>query len=349
MGRVRLHELAKRHGVSVSTASRALSGKPGVSAELRRNLVEAAREVGYPLPGSLQGKESAGGSQPGCHHRLRPQPVHCAGARRHARARVGAWSCAAHDQPARRWARGARGDLARIGRPRSSCSPSTTPRSLAHRARAGLPAVLVNGDDPWMRLDSVAPCNRSAARLATDHLLACGHRELLFLQCPGRTTIQRRLEGWRDALQRCRAAGRRSPRTERGGLGSGAGRGSARPSSRHGGVPFTAVLCAADSLAGGAMAALEARGLKVPGDISVMGMDDLPMVELWSPPLTTVHIPSRELGGIALDTVRHQIDGRIGPPRRVELACRLVLRGSVAPRSPSRHDCNPPRPAAGKT
>ena len=56
MGRVRLHELAERHGVSVSTASRALSGKPGVSPELRRNLVEAAREVGYPLPGSLQGK-----------------------------------------------------------------------------------------------------------------------------------------------------------------------------------------------------------------------------------------------------------------------------------------------------
>ena len=80
------------------------------------------------------------------------------------------------------------------------------------------------------------------------------------------------------------------------------------------------------------MAALEARGLKVPVDISVMGMDDLPMVELWSPPLTTVHIPSRELGGIALDTLRQQIDGRIGPPRRVELACRLVLRGSVASR-----------------
>ena len=96
------------------------------------------------------------------------------------------------------------------------------------------------------------------------------------------------------------------------------------------------------------MAPLQARGLSVPGDISVMGMDDLPMVELWIPPLTTVHIPSRELGGIALDTVLNQIDGRIGPPRRVEL-CRQVVRGSVASRAPSCHDCNPPRPAAGNT
>ena len=203
MGRVRLHELAERHGVSVSTASRALSGKPGVSPELRRSLVEAAREVGYPLPGSLQGKAvlvAASRAAITDYDRNLFTAQVLAGMRE----RASALGLELRTNPARRRARGARSDPGHG--PAGGDRPAHRRRTPGPGARAatGLPAVLVNGDDPWMRLDSVAPCNRSAARLATDHLLACGHRELLFLQRPGRTTIQRRLEGWRDAL---RAAG----------------------------------------------------------------------------------------------------------------------------------------------
>ena len=336
MGRMRLQELAERHGVSVSTASRALSGKPGVSPELRRNLVEAAREVGYPLPGTLQGKEvlvAASRAAITDYDRNLFTAQVLAGMRE----RAAALGLVLRTTTLRDGEPEALEAMLAADRPAAIVLLTVDePEVLALVHATGLPAVLVNGDDPWMRLDSIAPCNRSAARLATDHLLACGHRDLLFLQRPGRTTIQRRLEGWRDALH---AAGLPAddarvlcvedwlPELAEEALG------------RHldaGGAPFSAILCAGDSLAGGAVAALEARGLKVPADISVMGMDDLPMVELWSPPLTTVHIPSRELGGIALDTLRQQIDGRIGPPRRVELACRLVLRGSVAPRGPNR-------------
>lgn len=63
-----------------------------------------------------------------------------------------------------------------------------------------IPAVLVNGDDPEMCLSSVTPCNRSAATLASRHLMRLGHERIAFLSRPGRRTITRRLEGWRDAL-----------------------------------------------------------------------------------------------------------------------------------------------------
>ena len=64
------------------------------------------------------------------------------------------------------------------------------------------PIVLVNGDDPSMRLSSITPCNRSAARLATEHLLRLGHQRILFLMRRGRRTIERRYEGWQDAMRR---------------------------------------------------------------------------------------------------------------------------------------------------
>ena len=335
MGRMRLQELAERHGVSVSTASRALSGKPGVSPELRRNLVEAAREVGYPLPGTLQGKEvlvAASRAAITDYDRNLFTAQVLAGMRE----RASALGLVLRTTTLRDGEPEALEAMLASDRPGAIVLLTVDePEVLALVHATGLPAVLVNGDDPWMRLDSIAPCNRSAARLATDHLLACGHRDLLFLQRPGRTTIQRRLEGWRDALH---AAGLPADDARVLCVADWLPELAEEALGRHldaGGAPFSAILCAGDSLAGGAVAALEARGLKVPADISVMGMDDLPMVELWSPPLTTVHIPSRELGGIALDTLRQQIDGRIGPPRRVELACRLVLRGSVAPRGPS--------------
>ena len=73
---------------------------------------------------------------------------------------------------------------------------------LAAAAGLGKPVVMINGDDPYMRFSSVTPCNRSAAFIATQQLVAAGHERILFMMRPGRRTIERRMEGWRDALWR---------------------------------------------------------------------------------------------------------------------------------------------------
>ncbi len=80
------------------------------------------------------------------------------------------------------------------------------------------------------------------------------------------------------------------------------------------GLDFTAILAAADSLAGGAMIQLVRDGFDVPGQVSVVGMDDLPNAVFHSPPLTSVRIPMREIGATAVDILCEET-GNPGRPR----------------------------------
>jgi DNA-binding LacI/PurR family transcriptional regulator len=97
------------------------------------------------------------------------------------------------------------------------------------------------------------------------------------------------------------------------------------------GIDFTAVLTAGDSLAYGAIMGLEEKGVTVPDEVSVIGMDDLPQSAFCNPPLTAMHIPMRELGSAALSLLLDDLGGAPMLPRRVELACQLVERRSTAP------------------
>ena len=98
---------------------------------------------------------------------------------------------------------------------------------------------------------------------------------------------------------------------------------------RRRGLDFTAILAAGDSLAAGAMVAVQQLGYAVPGDVSIMGIDDLPQAAFLTPPLTSMHVPKREIGMVALDLLRDALSGPPMPARRVELACHIVERQSV--------------------
>jgi DNA-binding LacI/PurR family transcriptional regulator len=147
---------------------------------------------------------------------------------------------------------------------------------------------------------------------------------------PGRRTIERRLEGWRDALQHHGLTADADLVLEVDDWLPELGAEAVTRLVREKGLTFTAILTAGDSLANGAVRGLQAMGYAVPRDISVMGIDDLPQSAFLNPPLSTVHIPMRELGATALDLLRDMMLGLAAPRRRVELACHLVERGSVA-------------------
>ena len=93
----------------------------------------------------------------------------------------------------------------------------------------------------------------------------------------------------------------------------------------------TALVCFNDKTAVGALAAAAERGLRVPGDLSVTGFDDIDLAQATSPALSTVRQPLAEMGRMAVRLLDgHQVDAL-----HVELATELVVRGSTAPARPA--------------
>lgn len=337
--RVRLEDIAAQCGVSLSSVSRALAGDKGVRPDLRAKILAAAKAANYAMPWVTTG-----------------QKVIVA-------ASIAAIVDYGRNQFTLHVLEGLRARAAELGLElltRPIANPAEQAAVLAeardNEQVVGLmfltldddemlaaardfdkPVVLVNGDDPEMRLSSVTPCNRSAARVATEHLIGLGHRDTVFLMRPGRRTIDRRCEGWHDALRHHGIAldSHRMLLVDDW-LPELAARAVAeRVAAR--GLDFTAILAAGDSLAIGAMMGLQQLGYAVPEAVSVIGIDDLPQAAFVNPTLTSMHVPMQEIGVVALDLLRDQIAGVSGPARRIELACHLVERCStaVAPTSAS--------------
>ena len=192
------------------------------------------------------------------------------------------------------------------------------------------PVVLINGDDPEMLLNSVTPCNRSAAAVATQHLIKLGHDNILFLTKSGRRTIKSRREGWQDATDDkldSRYVIEADDWTTQAGQ-------KAIEAVLRSDLEFTAIVAAADVLAVGAVQGLKAMGIAVPEQVSVIGIDGLPQGEFLSPPLTSVTIPMQAVGSTALDLIcdiaKYREARIVVPVKRIELACNLTIRASTA-------------------
>jgi DNA-binding LacI/PurR family transcriptional regulator len=93
----------------------------------------------------------------------------------------------------------------------------------------------------------------------------------------------------------------------------------------------TAVICASDPLALGAIRAARRRGLVVPTDVSVLGFDDSAFMNCTEPPLSTVRQPIEAMGRAAVDLLCAQIQGTQTHPGELLFEPELVVRGSTAP------------------
>jgi len=207
------------------------------------------------------------------------------------------------------------------------------PDLLEEIAGSRIPAVLMNGEDHEMQIDSVTPGNRFAARHATNWLIGQGHRTIMHLTWEGRSTIRRRRDGFLDAFRvnglpldtaLVHLAAGYLPE-----LGTAA---IDRWLDAHGGLGgVTAIFCAADNLALGAMTALDRAGIGMPRDVSIVGFDGVALGEFTSPALTTVSVPLEHMGPAALHLLEQRIvNAALNPPaHRLELGCRLTIRASV--------------------
>ena len=100
---------------------------------------------------------------------------------------------------------------------------------------------------------------------------------------------------------------------------------------------LTAVATANDLLALGLYLEMRARGLACPGDLSVVGHNDMPMIDMVDPPLTTIHIHHGDMGRQAAELLLKQIGKPDAAPIIRVIEPELVLRGSTAP--PLRRSC----------
>ena len=190
--------------------------------------------------------------------------------------------------------------------------------------------VCLNAQDADGRVPSVFPDEERGGREATEHLLAAGHRRIGIINIqagdeslPAATG---RLVGYRAALE---AAGLPvDPDLIRHGHGTYEDGLNQLPGLMELDDPPTAIFCANDRTALGAYHALAARGLSVPGDVSIVGFDDQTILEqMFSPRLTTVQLPLAQMGRLAVDTL---LDATKGSDR-LPVTCSLISRQSVSP------------------
>jgi LacI family transcriptional regulator len=172
--------------------------------------------------------------------------------------------------------------------------------------------------------------NEGGAFAAASHLLSAGHERIVFVGgLAGNTATDARIAGLRRAMAAygldldpaAVVAGRMTRDF------------GYRATKRllADGPRFTAILACDDPVAAGAVAALREAGRDVPGEVSVIGYDDLSPAEDVHPALTTVHIPLDELGRTAVRLALHRADPE-RPAQHVVLGTHVVVRQSVAPR-----------------
>jgi LacI family transcriptional regulator len=198
---------------------------------------------------------------------------------------------------------------------------------LEEIVRSGLPIVSVGGaiDDP--RVDSVRTDDEHGAFEATRFLIDRGHRRIGLIRGAEGPGV-RRMAGYHRALEDAGVASDPSLVV----VADWTRQGGREAMLRLADEPErpTAVFCANDLLAIGAMDAAAARGLSIPGDLALVGFDDIEAAALVSPPLTTVLNPAYEAGQAAGRLLLDRLSGRYdGERRSIVLRSRLVERRSA--------------------
>ena len=198
--------------------------------------------------------------------------------------------------------------------------------------RRNFPFVLLE-EIRGVRASLVDIDNVAASRATVDHLLALGHSRIAHLAGPAYSAhSQQRIDGVRLAYSDSLLAFAAHTVVRAGAhLEDGYRAGlklfrktplASRP---------TAVTCYNDLVAIGLCRALTELGLRVPDDVSVIGFDDVPLCEYVPVPLTSVRVPTFDMGEVAAGMLLRHIESREAvPPQRVDLAASLVERASTA-------------------
>ena len=193
-----------------------------------------------------------------------------------------------------------------------------------------VPTMLIGAVARDPKHGSVALDEELAGRQATEYLLGLGHRRIAHITGPlVEDCSKERLQGHHLALQ---AAGiSPDPSLVIEGDWSATSGDEAVRKWLEAGTTFTALFAQNDRMAVGAIRALREAGLRVPGDVSVMGFDDMPLASYFDPALTTVR---QDIFNIGREAARHliwSIENPTQPPHNLRFQAELIIRNSTIP------------------
>ena len=335
---MKMREIADAAGVSLTTVSLVLNGKPGIGDEKRALVTRLLQENGYQIrpedaPQRIHAHSNLCFLKYSKHSYLvngNPgfvtQIMDAAGeeCRRHGyNLLVTAFS-----------------DFSAVNLPELLESPTTggvillgteiDEEDLACFSGIQKPFVIVDNALDRLPYSSVTMNNADAVFEAVEYLYSLGHRKIGFLynSIPSSNDNARRA-AFEAALRRlslpfseeliCRVFPTMDGARES--FGAALDGGLTLP---------TAFLANNDSIALGAMRAMQERGIRVPEDISVIGFDGLPFSAMSDPPLTTVNVPCADIGRWAVDILHQQIRGRIRATSKILVSTQLHVRKSTA-------------------
>jgi LacI family transcriptional regulator len=330
-----LRKLASTLGLSITTVSRALDGYPDVAAATRQRVIDAARATNY-RPHAAARRLRLGATEtvtmviPGTPGHF-DEPLYlelltALGARFDA-AGFDLTVLAARDPEEesavyRRLVEGRRTDGLVVARTRRN------DQRIKYLAQARFPFVAIGRTETPFPYAHVDGDGESAFRAATERLIALGHRRIAFVAAPADYTFGKlRRRGWAAAME---AAGLahdvvvEGPLTEFGGLAAARALLFATPRP-------TALLCATDRMAIGALRAAKEAGLVVGRDISIIGHDNISASAFSEPALTTMELSMQDVGARVADMLIALIGG--ADPRGLAeiLPVIAIERASVGP------------------
>ena len=328
-------ELAQRIGVSPSTVSRAMNGKPGLAEDLRSKILKEAERLNvsrssaarslsnsrtehvcfavHHLPGPLSSDPFYAEILMGVEQELRLAGLHTL------------LEVLGEDEvkdPARwRIMRDRRVDGVILN------GPFVPTATIVKLHTLGIPIVLVDNFSRHVPVDAVVCDDRGGAQELADYILSLGHRRVVVISGP---------EDWYSVQERCA-----------GFIDAFTARGLEPPPVLHSDATTfetgkklmlraleskpTAVLAVNDVMAMGASETARVAGLRIPEDLSITGFDDIDMAANWPIPLTTVRVQKTYLGRAAARQFLMRQQDPKAPQQRIAIATTLVERGSSGP------------------
>jgi LacI family transcriptional regulator len=332
----RLVDVAARAGVSLATASRALAGREGVSTAVAERVHEVAGELGYVV--NAHARTLAGGSAS-----IVGLIVHQIDDPYFSEIAAGVISVAYEKGITVQICHSARDPENELRQIRSLIANNVRAIIVAGSgyldegvetaAKRELATFQDNGGRVAvigrhaLRADAVLPDNEEAGGALTEHLLELGHRRIAIASGNvNLTTVVDRLTGIGHTLEKAGLSLDALPMVEAEFTRDGGAFAAERILAEH--PETTAIIALNDAMAIGVLSTLRTHGVAVPGDISVVGFDDVSVAADLAPSLTTVRLPMTEMGEVAVTMALKEPSSR---PRRKHTGHQLMVRDSTGP------------------